>query len=178
MRETIRLAAGLILVFPLVACEKSAEAKGVAAFTPQDSSAVRVEIEKWRTTLLAQDFNKWGTSVTSDVVMYPPNQQKTVGRDAAVAFVTAYPKITKFDIEVDELGGQGDLAYDRGTYTITAIGPNNATINDKGSFLSTFRRQPDGTWPHSRVMWHSDLPVPTEPATKPATPATRTKTKG
>ena len=173
MRTTCRMAAAsLMLAFPLVACEKG-EAKELA-FTPQDSAAVRVAVEKWRTTLLAQNFNGWGTTVTSDVVMYPPNQDPTIGRDAAVAYVKAYPKVTMFDIVVDELGGRGDLAYDRGTYTTTAIGPNGAEINDRGSFLSTFRRQADGTWPHSRVMWHSDMPLPAAPAA-PTAPRPRVK---
>jgi ketosteroid isomerase-like protein len=129
-------------------------------FTAADSSAVRASTELWRTSIVAQNFDAWAKSVTPDVVMYPPNSKPVNGRDAAVAYVKAYPQITKFDLNIDEIVGRGDAATDRGQFALTVKLPNGSVANDTGSFVSLFRRQPDGSWAHSRVMWNSNLPVP------------------
>jgi len=136
---------------------------GAPQFTAADSTAVRTSADKWVSTLLAKDFDGWGTTVSSDVVLYPPNSKPLVGRAAAVAFVKAYPPIEKFDISVAEVTGRGDVAYDRGTFTLQAKLPTGVQISDTGSFFSVFRRQADGGWQHSRVMWTSHIPAPTPP---------------
>jgi ketosteroid isomerase-like protein len=164
-------ALSLALAAALTACATKSSADG--AFTPEDSAAVRASAELWRTKMVEGDFDAWAKSVTEDAVLYPPNSKPVVGRNAAIAFAKAYPKITKFDINIEEMVGRGDAATDRGTFTLTAQLPNGMAVNDTGSFLSLFRRQADGTWAHSRVMWHSDLPAP--PAPPPATAATSTR---
>ena len=163
MRNSFRLAMGLALFTSLASCKKEGPESEEAQFTPKDSTAVRASADKWVSTLLARDFDGWATTITSDAVLYPPNGSPTVGRDAAVAFAKAYPTITSFVISPDEVTGRGDVAYDRGTYTTTVKLPGGASASDKGSFIGVFRRQPDGTWAHSRAMWHSDLPLPAPP---------------
>jgi len=145
-------------------CSAGAPESSAPEFTAADSTAVRASADKWVSTLLAKDFAGWGTSVSSDVVLYPPNSKPVTGRDAGVAFVTAYPPIEKFEINVEELTGRGDVAYDRGTFTLQAKLPNGTQLSDTGSFFSVFRRQADGGWQHSRVMWTSHIPTPAPPA--------------
>ena len=140
------------------------------AFSAADSNAVRASAELWRTSALAHDFDGWARSMTPDVVLYPPNLKPITGRDAAIAYMKAYPPITKFDIMIDEIVGRGDAATDRGQFVLSAKLPDGTVVNDTGSFMSLFRRQADGTWGHNRVMWTSNLPVP--PAA-PAAPATK-----
>lgn len=152
-----------------IGCSAKRPASSAPEFTAADSTGVRASADKWVSTILAKDFDGWGTSVTSDVVMYPPNSKPVVGRDAAVAFVRSYPPIEQFAINVDEVTGRGDVAYDRGTFTLQAKLPNGAQISDTGSFFSVFRRQPDGGWQHSRVMWTSHIPA----AAPPPAPARR-----
>ena len=147
-----------------IGCSAGAPESSAPEFTAADSTAVRASADKWVSTLLAKDFAGWGTSVSSDVVLYPPNSKPITGRDAAVAFVTAYPPIEKFEINVEELTGRGDVAYDRGTFTLQAKLPNGTQLSDTGSFFSVFRRQADGGWQHSRVMWTSHIPTPAPPA--------------
>ena len=114
--------------------------------------------------MLAQNFDGWGTTVSGDVVMNPPNVKPVVGRDAAIAYVKAFPTVTQFAINVEELVGMGDKAVDRGTFTLQAKLPNGTLVSDTGSFMSVFSRQADGSWQHSRVMWVSHLPSPPAPA--------------
>jgi len=172
MMSASRTTLGLLTMCALTACAaKSSDSTAAAAFTPQDSAAIAAEAEKWRATSLARDFDAFATTLTDDAVLYPPNVAPTVGKEASMAYIKAFPTITKFEVSPRETGGVGDMAFDRGDFTLTAKLPDGTEINDQGSFLSVFRRQADGSWKHSRVMWHSNLPVPT------AAPATRTATK-
>jgi ketosteroid isomerase-like protein len=150
----------------LSAC--AATSDGATVFTAADSAGVRASTELWRTSSLSRDFDAWGRSVTADVVLYPPNLKPISGRDAAIAYMKTYPTITKFEVNVEETVGRSDAATDRGQFYLTARLPDGTIVNDTGSFLSLFRKQADGTWAHSRVMWNSNLPVPPAP---PATPA-------
>ena len=172
MLTASRMSLGLFALCAVTAC--AAKSDSSAAFTPQDSAAIAAEAEKWRTTSLSRDFDQFATTLASDAVMYPPNTAPTVGKEASMAYIRSYPTITKFDITMSETGGHGDVGFDRGDFTLTAKLPDGTEINDQGSFMSVFRRQSDGSWKHSRVMWHSNLPAPTAP---PATKAPATKTR-
>jgi ketosteroid isomerase-like protein len=144
-------------------CAAAASEAG-STFGAADSAGVRASADKWVSSILAKDYEAWATTVSPTVVLYPPNTKTIVGRSAATEYIKAYPPISKFQIEVDEQWGSGDVAYDRGKYTLTATLPNGIVVNDTGVFLSIFRRQPDSTWAHDRVMWNSSLPLPTPPA--------------
>ena len=151
------------VVVTAVGCAAGAS-ETAGTFTAADSASVRASGDKWASTIVAKDFEGWSTTVSPDVVMLPPNAKAVVGRAAATEYVKAYPPISKFTIDVEEIWGSGDVAYDRGKYYLTLTLPNGIVVNDTGAFLSIFRRQPDSTWAHDRVMWNSSLPLPTPPA--------------
>jgi ketosteroid isomerase-like protein len=174
MLTAAKLSLGVFAISALAAC--AAKTSDSDNLTPQDSTAIAAEAEKWRTTTLARDFDKFATTLASDAVLMPPNLAPLIGQEASMAYIRAYPTITKFDVTVTEMAGRGDFAYDRGDFALTAKLPNGTEINDKGNFFSVFRKQADGSWKHSRVMWHSNLPAPTPPAPPTATKA-GTKTR-
>jgi ketosteroid isomerase-like protein len=62
-----------------------------------------------------------------------------------------------------EVAASGDLAYDQGTYTLTATGPDGKPMNDKGKYLAVSKKQADGSWKLVEDTWNSDLP-PVAPA--------------
>jgi ketosteroid isomerase-like protein len=160
----------LLVLAAVVGCTAGASESNPPAFTAADSTSIRASGDKWVSTTVARDFDGFGTTVTSDVVLYPPNSKPIIGREAATNYIRNYPVITKFNIAVDEITGRGDVGYDRGTFTLDAKLPNGVAVSDTGSFFSVFRRQPDGTWQHSRVMWVSHLPPapPAPPMTRPS----------
>jgi ketosteroid isomerase-like protein len=137
-------------------------------FSAADSTAVAASIEKWRATLLARDFDAWGTTTSTDVEMYAPNTKPIVGRAAAVDYVKAYPEITGFTTTIREIMGHADNAHAHGSFTIDLKLPDGTAVHDTGSFMSVFARG-DGTWPHHRVMWNSHLPAPPPPPPAPTT---------
>ena len=49
--------------------------------------------------------------------------------------------------EKTEVAGSGDLAYHRGTFTITATNPQTKQAeHSEGTYLWVFRKQADGSW--------------------------------
>jgi ketosteroid isomerase-like protein len=65
----------------------------------------------------------------------------------------------------------GDLAYTQGTYTITLTDPlTKQIIHDHGSYVTTYRKQPDGAWKAIADIASSAVPM-IPPAPPPTTHA-------
>ena len=159
MRNVLRVGSTLLYAIALSACSAP------AGLSDRDVTAVRESMDAYVRTALASDWDGWGKLMLADVVVMPPNHAPLIGRDAAVAFGKTYPKLTKFNVNVDEITGTGDTAYSRGRYSITFLLPDGKSASEKGSFLEVHKRQSDGSWPYARVIWHSDTPLP-EPAAR------------
>lgn len=62
---------------------------------------------------------------------------------------------------VEDVGGAGDLAYIRGTYTMTFTPPGaRVPVPDAGKFLEVRRRKADGAWLNVADIFNSDKPAP------------------
>ena len=69
-------------------------------------------------------------------------------------------EVSDFALTPVEVYGVDDLAYDRGTYSETAIVPDSPEpVVDAGKYMVIARRQEDGSWLWTVDMWNSDLPV-------------------
>lgn len=158
-------ALGLTLLASLAGCRPQATPELSSA----DAAAVRANIDAYASAALAGDWDAWGKTLADDVVYMPPNQAPLLGRDAAVSFGKSFPKITSLTITPEDVTGRADLAYARGKYSYAATLPDGSAVSESGSFLEIHRRQADGTWLHSQVMWHADSPPPPAPAPVPGT---------
>ena len=146
----------LALVFLALAACQDAEQK----LWDQDITAIRSTLDKYVSTSLAADWDAWGTTIAPDAIFFPPNQEPLVGREAIVAWGRSFPKLTSFTATFPEISGYNDLAYASGPFSLTATIADGTSITDQGSHVEIFQKQPDGTWLYSRVIWHSNLPLP------------------
>ena len=139
------------LVLP--GCQRRAE-----SLTDADRTAITAVIANFDTAMLAADWPAVLSAYTEDAILLPPNAPVVQGRPALQKFFEAFPKITEFKQRVVEIEGSGDLALPRGTYeaTMTPAGAK-APLKDTGKILAVWRKQPDGKWLASRVIWNSDL---------------------
>jgi len=137
-------------------------AAGASALSDKDVSDIQATIDRWIEDAISRrdDFTN---IIAPDMILQPANLPPIVGHDAAVAYLKAYPTITKFTATKDEVVGRGDLAYVRGTYAIDAVLPDKTPVHENGTYLEVHRKRADGTWPYTRLMWHS-----TEAARPPA----------
>jgi ketosteroid isomerase-like protein len=150
----------LSLVAVLGAC-----APAPATLSEKDVADIKGMVTRWTDDFVANKRDDLANIITADMVLLPPNAGPLVGRDAAMAYIRTYPTITGFTATADEVVGLGDLAYVRGTYSIDLVLPDKTTAHDQGTYLEIHRKQADGTWPYSRLSWHSSQPAP---ATAPA----------
>jgi uncharacterized protein (TIGR02246 family) len=159
MRRDRRSSALVVLVLPF------ALALPVRAATPSRASeADRAKIEKvlsdYRAAWLANDSEGVLRLFTDDTVLMPHHGvAPVVGKAAARAFwfPTGPPTVvTLLEQTVDGIGGTGELAYARGRSKvewITGTGAGAKRFDNAGTFLTLFRRQPNGSWRICLQMW-------------------------
>ena len=140
-----------------------------------DRTAIRQVGETDMKMMNAKDWMGDLALYTEDAIELPPNQAAVQGKAAIQAWDEALPPFSNFQEQSLETGGQGDLAYDRGTYSMTVTPPGAAPIEDRGKYLTIWRKQADGSWKGARVMFNSDLPLPAKE--KPAVQHRKSRTR-
>jgi ketosteroid isomerase-like protein len=101
--------------------------------------------------------------VTDDVVLLPPHGPRESGRKAAREWVLARTSAkdwsARWKADRVDVAASGDLAHAFGAYELSYEDAGGNAIRDKGKFLDTFRKQANGQWRETVVMFNSDLPV-------------------
>ena len=145
--------AGLILV--LTACRVAPPALSEA-----DKTAIRAATDSFVLYARARRNADSPMLYTENASFMPPNAAIAEGRAAIQAWLGAFPPMSEFSLTPVEIDGRGDLAYVRGTYAMTIVGPDGHEVGkDHGKFLEIRRRQPDGKWLIVADMYNSDLPA-------------------
>jgi len=140
--------------------------KAPQGLTDQDRAAIRQSEADFAASMIAKDYAKVAASYTTDAVIMPSNAPSLTGRAAIEQFMSTFPPLTAFTLNSVEIDGEGDLAYQRGTYQMTMQLSGGVTESDSGKYLEIRRRQADGTWLITRDTWNSDIPLPApEPPT-------------
>ena len=145
----------LFLLGVFSACQPTLE-----NLSEKDAGDIKTVIDRWVDDFLTNKRDDVANIITADMVLLPANAAPLVGRDAAMAYLKAYPPITKFVVTKDEVVGHGDVAYVRGTYAIDVMLPGTGAAHEQGTYLEIHRKQKDGTWSYSRLIWHSSEPLP------------------
>jgi uncharacterized protein (TIGR02246 family) len=129
-------------------------------FTDADAEALRAVPGQFTSAHLAGNWDAFTTILSDDVVFLPPNGTAVEGRQAVVTFLQTFPKLSAFTATTTDVGGSGDWAYARGTFSYTTAADSGPPMTEQGKFLAIHRREPDGTWRITRDIWNSDLPLP------------------
>jgi len=140
-----------------------------------DRTAIRKADETDMMMMIAKDWKGDLALYTEDAIQLPPNQAALQGKAAIQAWYEAFPPFSNFQEQSLDIEGQADLAYDRGTYSMTVTPPGAAPIEDRGKYLTIYRKQADGSWKIARVMFNSDLPLPAPE--KPAVQHRKSRTR-
>ena len=137
-----------------------------------DVKAIQAVEAQWNQDYLSKDAAKLAAHYTDDAVLMIPGSPAISGRDAIQANATQMasdPALSlKFQTAKIDVAKSGDLAFTQGTYTITLTDPHSGqVINDHGSYVTTYRKQADGTWKAVADIASSAVPPP-PPAPPPA----------
>jgi ketosteroid isomerase-like protein len=126
-----------------------------------DAAAIMADSDAFSESVLSGDWAAAAAHYTDDAIFMPPNEAVIQGRANIQAWMEAFPPITHFDLEIEEMDGRGDLAFVRGTLTMT-LEPEGAAepIQDTGKYVEIRRRQADGSWLMAVDIFNSDVPLP------------------
>jgi uncharacterized protein (TIGR02246 family) len=134
---------------------------------------------QWNLDYMSRDPEKLITHYADDAVLIVPGMPASNGKSAihnSLKAMVADPALSvKFQPSRVEVAKSGDVAYTVGTYTITFTDPQTRqVIHDRGNYVTTYRKQPDGTWKAVADISTSEVPPPapqpTPPAAKQPTP--------
>ena len=181
MKRLATLTLATAIAWTLIACS-SQPADTHAA----DVKAIQDTETQWNKDYAAKDTSKILAHYADDAVLMTPGMPSAHGItdvSAAIKQMVADPALAlKFQSSKIEVAKSGDIGYTQGIYTMTATDPvSKQIIHDHGSYVTTYRKQPDGTWKAVTDIATSEVPPPMAPtagAKHKATAATKTKTKG
>jgi uncharacterized protein (TIGR02246 family) len=154
------LTAGVILILTL-GFELYADSNKNKALPLSETAKIRAVLESYRTGWLAGDPDAVRSTFAQNAVLLPHHGLPPVVGIAAInefwfPSASAKTKITNFLQTVDEVDGDGTLAYVRGrselAWTVDAGGKAQNWRN-AGNFLALFKKQADGKWLISHLIW-------------------------
>jgi uncharacterized protein (TIGR02246 family) len=167
MKAPTILCSSILIILALTGCNQlSSHDAAVKAI--QDTEA------QWNQDYASRDVDKIMDHYADDAVLMVPGTPISNGKAAireGTKPMAADPAMAlKFASTRVEVAKSGDLAWTQGTYTLTLTDPqSHQVINDHGSYVTTFRKQPDGSWKVVADIATSEVP-PSAPTPAPPTP--------
>lgn len=119
----------------------------------------------------AKDPEKIMALYADDVVLMTPGAEAVHGKDAlrtSMKGMLADPAISlTFQASKVDVAKSGDLGYTMGSYKLTMTDPaTHKPMNDHGSYVTTFRKQADGSWKAEADIATSEVPPMAAPKKK------------
>ena len=149
------------LVLSILACVPP-EPKG---FSPADEQAIRQVDSLYVAAWLRDDTAAVLRTLAPDAVLMPAGQRPLATPNDIRAFWWptdgSRTKILTFHRVIDEMAGDANLAWVRGTDTLTFTydkGQTHSQLTSRSMTLAVWRRQSDGSWRISRMMWGTRAP--------------------
>ena len=144
---TVVLIAGFLL---LAGCESAPPAPTAPAVDLVAEQAKLHDLEaNWVKDAAAKDVEKIASHYADDAVFMTPGAPPFKGKDAIRAAWKGMlddPNLKlNFSSDRVEISAGGDLATTKGSYTLTMTDPKTKKlVDDKGSYLTVFKKQADG----------------------------------
>lgn len=100
-----------------------------------------------------------------DAIEIPPDEPPVEGRSAIQARLEEdFAPLTDITITPVETEGRADLAFSRGTYSVTVMAEGmEEPATETGDWIAIMRQDADGTWRFARLIWNRDQPAPELP---------------
>jgi len=138
---------------------------GGTSLSVEDIAAIKRAHQRYREVWLKGDTDGVRSLFTEDCVLLSPHgDPPRVGKKQMNEFwfpPNAPPStVTKLTLSIENIGGDGLIAYAWGTYEVgwqTVENGKTTASNSKGTFLNILRKRPDGEWKFSHHMWDATL---------------------
>ena len=159
-----RAAAGAALLMTLVSCNERPRSLDSSAATAADVVAIRALLAEIERTFSAGDLDAGMAVFADDAVIMGQGSPDVVGTPTIREMYAQM--MEAFDIEAvlstEEIEVLGDLAYERGTYTLklTDKASGQVVADVENRHIHMLKREPDGAWKTWRMMINSAEPPP------------------
>ncbi len=136
---------------------------GCATTTPTNDAeaAIRSANAHFTDAFNRSDWNGVTANYADDAVVLMPNADSMRG---AAAIRAGYGSMNGMSPSLrtatDRVVQSGDLAYETGTYQMQLTPAGGAAMNDRGKYLTVWRRQPTGDWKIVADMINTSMPAP------------------
>ncbi len=134
-----------------------------ASTTEADVEAINQLPATFAAALNAGDLDGIMAGFTDDAVRMPPNAPAIIGKESIRSLMQTNLEQNTYQLDnpPEEVQVSGDLAFARGTYTVTVTPKaGGESIQLEGKYLVIFQKQPDGSWKAARDIWNSNNPPP------------------
>ena len=160
MKNSLYVANAIILI--ATGCNQAADTRDA------DVKALRDTEAQWNQDYASKDAGKVVAHYADDAILMGPGMAASSGRDAinnTIKQMLSDPALSlKFQASKVEVAKSGDVGYTQGSYTMAMTDPyTKQLINDHGSYVTTYRKQPDGTWKAVADIATSEVPPPAPP---------------
>ena len=137
-----------------------------------DIQALKDNEAQWNKDFQSKDVEKLLAHYTDDAVLISPGSPASHGKDAIRTALSEMAGdnalMLSFAADRVEVAKSGDMAYTEGSYTMTMTDPaTKKPISDKGSYVTVYKKQADGSWKAvSDIASSGTPPAISAPATK------------
>ena len=134
-----------------------------AAPAPGESieTTLRKLLARFTSAVNNRDVEAMVSLYAPDAAVLPPNNSVAIGtkaiRDLFKAMLDA--GFSDLTAEATRIEQSGDLAVEVGRYTLQAPQKEGGKKEDRGKYVGTWRRQPNGEYRMIADIWNSDLPL-------------------
>ena len=140
----------------------AAEANTAAAVDAgADEQVIRGHVDRWLQLVKAKDAARIAELYAEDGAVMPPNTPIGKGRAAIQQTWASMMRTPGFDLtfvpEQIVVSSSGDMALDRGTYTLT-VAPDGTTQTDNGKYVVVWRKI-GREWKAAADIFNSNLPA-------------------
>jgi uncharacterized protein (TIGR02246 family) len=173
MKTAALLSTTILVSLLLSGCSESAPDARAA-----DAKAIKDLETQWNQDFAAKDAEKLAAHYADDGILMQPGMPaistKVAIRRALIDMVADPALALKFEATRVEVAKSGDLAFTQGSYALTMTDPRSKqVVNDRGSYVTTYRKQADKSWKAVADIVTSEVP----PAVAAPAPHVREKPK-
>ncbi len=135
----------------------------VGKLLADDITKIKAVNEAYVSAWLKNDSTAVMKTLVPNAVLIPQGSRAIEGMKAIKQFwwrSGGKTTVTVFTITTEELGGEDEVAYIRGTFTLSFTyedGSNKLERTNNGNYLMIMKRQAGGDWRITHRMW-GDLP--------------------
>ena len=163
MRKTLLFVPGGFLLMALAGCSSAPPAPTVdlAAEEAKIREAEATDMKSWA----AKDVDKILAFYADDATLMTPGVPAMKGKDAmrpVLKTMMADPNLKlDFSAQRVEVAKSGDVAFSQGTYQMVVTDPKTKKpVTDKGSYVTGYKKQADGSWKAVSDINESEVPPP------------------